>query len=98
MNGDLKNKKLYESYSPFSRNVYPCLFFLCNKNYVACTLSCRIKGITYQFKLKMQIREMEGEEEAFSHEREAKCLNISVGNVETKSNGHRSIVEPKTLI
>jgi hypothetical protein len=54
MTGDLKKqKKIYKFYSPFSRNVYPCLFFfLSNKNYVACTLSCRIKGINISVQAK----------------------------------------------
>jgi hypothetical protein len=36
---------------------------------------------------------MEEGEESFSHEREDKGHNISVGNVEIESNGHRSGVE-----
>jgi predicted RNase H-like nuclease (RuvC/YqgF family) len=35
---------------------------------------------------------------AFSHEKEAKGQNISVGDEETKSNGHRSRVEPTKLV
>jgi hypothetical protein len=46
----------------------------------------------------MQIQKMKEGEEAFSPEREAKCQNNSVGNVETKSNGHRIRVELETLI
>jgi hypothetical protein len=46
----------------------------------------------------MQIWDMEEEDRAFSREREAKGQNISVGNVETQSNGHESIVEPEILI
>jgi hypothetical protein len=46
----------------------------------------------------MQIWKMEEGEGAFSNEREAKGNNFSVGNVETESNGHKSIVEPETLI
>jgi hypothetical protein len=41
---------------------------------------------------------MEDAEGAFSHEREAKGQQISIGNVETKSNGHKSIVEPTKLV
>jgi len=40
---------------------------------------------------------MENEHISYSHEREAKGKNISVGNDETESNGHRSIVEPSEL-
>ena len=40
---------------------------------------------------------MEGER-AFSHEKEATCQNISVGNAKTKSNGHKNRGEHKTLL
>lgn len=46
----------------------------------------------------MQIREIEEGEGAFIHEREAKCQNISFGNVEIESNRHVSKVEPKSII
>jgi hypothetical protein len=41
---------------------------------------------------------MEDAQGAYSHEREAKGQNISVGNEATKSNGHRSKVEPTKLV
>jgi hypothetical protein len=41
---------------------------------------------------------LESTQGAYNHEREAKGQNISVGNIETKSNGHRSRVEPKKLV
>jgi hypothetical protein len=41
---------------------------------------------------------MEDAQRAYNHEREAKGQNISVGNDETKSNGHRSRVEPTKLV
>ena len=44
--------------------------------------------------LGFHIRVMEDAKRSYNHEREAKGQNISVGTDETKSNGHRSIVEP----
>jgi hypothetical protein len=41
---------------------------------------------------------MEEREGAFSHEKEAKVQNISVGDAETKSNGHKNRGEQETLI
>jgi hypothetical protein len=46
----------------------------------------------------MHIQEMEEGEGAFSHDKEAKGQNISVGNVETESNGHQARGEHETLI
>jgi hypothetical protein len=46
----------------------------------------------------MYIWEMEEGEGAFSHEKEAKGQNISVGNAETKSNGHQNRGEQETLL
>jgi hypothetical protein len=65
---------------------------------VACTF-CRIRGISISIQAQgLHIRDMEDAEGAYSHERESKGQNISVGNVETKSNGHRSRVEPTELV
>jgi hypothetical protein len=41
---------------------------------------------------------MEDAQGAYSHEREAKGQNINVGNSKTKSNGHRSRVEPIEMV
>jgi hypothetical protein len=41
---------------------------------------------------------MEEGEVSFSHDKEAKGKNISVGNVETESNGHKGGGEKETLI
>ena len=38
----------------------------------------------------MHIQELEEEEGNYIHDKEAKGQNISVGNVEIESNGHRS--------
>jgi hypothetical protein len=38
----------------------------------------------------MRIRNMEDDQRIYNHEEEVKCLNISLGNKETKLNGHRS--------
>jgi phosphomevalonate kinase len=46
----------------------------------------------------MHIQEMEEGEGALSHDKESKGQNISVGNAETKSNGHMSRGEQETLI
>jgi len=46
----------------------------------------------------MRTRRMECAQGIHSHEEEVRRLNISVGNKETYSNGHRNIVEPKELI
>jgi hypothetical protein len=46
----------------------------------------------------MHIQEMEEGEGAFSHDKEAKGQNISVGNAETESNGHKGRGEQETLI
>ena len=46
----------------------------------------------------MHFQEMEEGEGAFSHDKESKGQNISVGNADIKSNGHKSRREPKTLI
>jgi hypothetical protein len=41
---------------------------------------------------------MEEGERAFSHDKEAKRININVGNVETESNGNKVKGEQETLI
>jgi hypothetical protein len=46
----------------------------------------------------MCIQEMEDREGASIHDKVAKGQNISVGNVETKSNGHKDKGEKETLI
>jgi hypothetical protein len=46
----------------------------------------------------MHIWDMEEGEGAFSHEKEAKGQNISVGNAETKSNTHKNRGEQETLL
>jgi hypothetical protein len=46
----------------------------------------------------MKIREMEEGEGASRHDKEAKGHNISVGNAETESNGHKGRGEKETLI
>jgi hypothetical protein len=46
----------------------------------------------------MHIQEMEVGEGAYSHDKEAKGKNISVGNAETESNGHQGREEKETLL
>ena len=46
----------------------------------------------------MDIQEMEEGEGAYNHDKEAKGQNINVGNVETKSSGHKGRGEQETLI
>jgi hypothetical protein len=41
---------------------------------------------------------MEDAQRTYSHKKEAKGQNINLGNEETKSNGHRSRVEPVELV
>jgi predicted RNase H-like nuclease (RuvC/YqgF family) len=41
----------------------------------------------------MRTREMDDAQGSYNHEDEIKGLHISLGNVETESNGHRSRVE-----
>jgi hypothetical protein len=40
------------------------------------------------------MRDMEDEKGAFIHDRESKSQHISVGNVDTRYNGHKRRVEP----
>jgi hypothetical protein len=46
----------------------------------------------------MMARNMEDAQGSYNHEDEIKCLHISMGNAETKSNGCRSMVEPVELV
>jgi hypothetical protein len=46
----------------------------------------------------MRTRDMEDAQGSYNHEDEIKGLHISMGNVETESNGHRSKVEPMELV
>jgi hypothetical protein len=42
----------------------------------------------------MRTRDMEDAQGSYNHEEEVKGLHVSMGNVETESNGHRRRVEP----
>jgi hypothetical protein len=46
----------------------------------------------------MCIEEMEEGEGAFNHDKEAEIQNTRVGNMETKSNGHKRRGEQENLI
>jgi hypothetical protein len=46
----------------------------------------------------MRTRDMDDAQGSYNHEDEIIGLHISLGNVETESNGHRSRVEPVELV
>jgi hypothetical protein len=61
-------------------------------------IPCRIRGTSHIFGHYIGNRDMEDAQGSYIHEDEVKGLHVSMGNVETKSNGHRSRVEPIELV
>jgi hypothetical protein len=57
-------------------------------------IPCILRGIGHIFGHYMRNGDMEDAQGYYSHEEEVKGLHVSMENVETKSNGHRSRVEP----
>ena len=55
------------------------------------------RGSRRKFSLCMRSIEMEYDQGSYSHEEEFKGIHVSMGNVETKSNGRRERHEPVTM-
>jgi hypothetical protein len=67
-----------------------------NNNYYM-HISCRIRGTERNFSSYMRTGVMEDAQGSYNHEEEIIGLHVSMGNVETESNGRRDRQEPVTM-
>jgi hypothetical protein len=87
----LKRRKIYAFFPKL------CIYFCLTENCLHAHFLAEFRGTGRNFGSCMRTTTMEDAQGSYNHEEEFRGLHVSMGNVETESNGRRGRKEPVTM-